>query len=269
MKITNILYKKLFFWSMGNKEFTVVDFQGAKFKASTRDFTILPSMLNGNYENKLIAIFQALARPGDTIIDVGANIGIYSIIGSKVVGDKGRIYAFEPEPGNYNLLKHNLQLNSCSNVKPIQKAVGEKKGKLSLFLAKNSTGTHSLINKSNHEVEGEIEVDVVSLDKELSKVDKISILKVDVEGYEPIVFRGAKSILKKTKILFFEYNKTDVNNCSSIDELAGMLKGFKYLYGLDEKAGRLDPFTMDDLKKKSYINIIASKRALPDSIQSL
>lgn len=269
MKVTNAIYKKLFFSAVGDSEVVEVFFKGAVFKISSRDFTILPSMMNGDYEDYVLGLYKKLVKPGSVIVDVGANIGLFSVLGSKYAGDKGMVYAFEPEPNNLKLFNENLKANNCKNVKVVNKAAGEKKGELSLYIAKNSVGTHSLIKKDNHELDGEIKVEVTTLDTRLNKLKQIDVLKVDVEGFEPVVFRGAKKTLERTSVLFFEYNQADTRACSSIEELLELLSGFKYIYGLNERTRTLRRFSASDFNDTNYTNLIASKRPLPKSISGI
>ena len=71
---------------------------------------------SGTYEPEETRLFRSKCRPGDTVIDVGANVGWYTVIASKLVGKKGRVIAFEPEPVNFAILKKNVLANGCENV---------------------------------------------------------------------------------------------------------------------------------------------------------
>ena len=71
-----------------------------------------------------------------TVVDIGANYGSYTLIASKLVGNDGRVYAFEPEPGNYDILVKNIEMNGYTNVTPIRKAVSNKQGKVRLYVDK-------------------------------------------------------------------------------------------------------------------------------------
>jgi FkbM family methyltransferase len=258
-KITNMIYKKLFLSAFGDHPVTRVKFKDSEFDVSTDDITILPSMLNGNYEDYLIEVYKTLLSKNDTIIDVGANIGILSIIGAKIVGEKGKVFAFEPVPENYDSLVNNIKLNRLSNINAVKKAVGEKKGKLEIYLAKNSIGTHSFIEKENHVIAAKEVVQVISLDNYLKDEKSIDVLKVDVEGFEPYVFRGATKTLQKTKYLLFEYNREDTEENYGIDNYINLLKDFNFFYEIDEKSKKVKKFQKEDFYKISYGNLLATK----------
>ena len=85
-----------------------------------------------------------LVKPGDTIVDAGANFGYYTIIGSPLVGDKGKVYAFQPDPTNFELNQRNVRLNGLTNVVLEQKALSNRKGTLKLYIAGENKGDHRI-----------------------------------------------------------------------------------------------------------------------------
>jgi len=156
-------------------------------------------------------------------IDVGANIGKYTVKISNSVKKKGEVIAFEPEKDNFNMLKRNVKLNCATNVVLIKKALSNKKGKLKLFLAKGNLGHHSLVEKVGEKYE---EVDVDTLDsiiKEL-KIKRVDLIKIDVEGAESLVLEGARETLKKfhPKIIFEAWDE------NHLDKAKEVLRQFNY-----------------------------------------
>ena len=137
-----------------------------------------------------------------TFLDIGANVGKYSIIISKQIKDKGKVFSFEPEPSNLIALKRNIKLNKAKNITIIPFACSNKKAKLEFYLNENNSGGHSLVNKSNNK----ISVDADTLDNIIKEnnIKNIKLIKIDVEGAEMQVFEGAKETLKKyhPKIIF-------------------------------------------------------------------
>lgn len=147
------------------------------------------------------------AKDGDVVIDIGANVGIFTVkVGEKL--NKGLIVAIEPSPQNIELLKKNLRLHNLSSVIVVPKAVGNFRGK-SKFLITPVSGQHRFYSKTvekSEEINKIIEVDTVLLDdivKEL-KIKVIDFLKIDVEGAELDVLKGAKESLKFTKNIAME-----------------------------------------------------------------
>jgi hypothetical protein len=128
---------------------------------------------------------------GEIALDVGANIGWYSILFSRLAGGGGSVFAFEPDPLNYKLLVENVKLNAAHSVLPCNLAVGEDCSTKLLFrYPDKNLGRHSLLPIN---AGAGIEASAVR------------ILKVDVEGYEIFVFRGASEVLRSVKVVVTEY----------------------------------------------------------------
>jgi FkbM family methyltransferase len=147
-----------------------------------------------------------LVRPGDVAFDVGANIGVYSVLLSGICGQSGRIWAFEPVPETCWRLRETLALNRCANVLPIQAAVCESDGIATMNLFDpghcvwNSLGRPEMGPDGSKVLpHGSIEVPSLSLDSFCDRegIDRINFLKVDVEGFEISVFRGAERLLRE------------------------------------------------------------------------
>ena len=144
---------------------------------------------------------------GDLVVDIGANIGWYSLVlGHNTQAD---ILAFEPDPSNFSLLQDNLKINNCDNVKAYNKAIGDAEGVLSLFLYKSyNTGRHSFIKQKNSV--GTVDVPVINLDHFLTAEGMqhrpIKLLKIDIEGYEYTALRNAVLSLQQTQNIITEFS---------------------------------------------------------------
>lgn len=158
------------------------------------------------YETQLIL---RQTRPGDVVVDVGANIGYYTVILADKVGKTGKVYAFEPDKTNFEILKQNIEVNNLKNVELINAAVGSKVGKLKLHKSKENLGDHKLYktplgSAASPLDEGET-VKIIKLDDYIK--EPINLMKVDTQGWEPEVIEGAKNIISKHKpIMFIEYS---------------------------------------------------------------
>jgi len=130
------------------------------------------------------------------VIDLGANIGYYTLIFAKLVGPQGKIFAFEPEPNNFDLLKKKTLINGYQNVVLEQKAISNKNERLKLYLDKKNLGAHKLF--FTHADQKFIEVDVITLDDYFNNYDgNIDFIKMDVEGSEILIIEGMSNLLKK------------------------------------------------------------------------
>ena len=146
------------------------------------------------YEPELWAILATEAKRGDIIADVGAYIGLYLIALAKRVGKQGKIYSFEPDPGNFASLAAHVKLNEVSDtVAMVQSAVAAYDGTVQFDNNRFSESHISeLITHTTHETR------CVCLDTVFSN-SRLDILKIDVEGYEEAVLKGARELLANTK----------------------------------------------------------------------
>lgn len=181
-------------------ELKVKDMPGIKMYLDPADQVITPTILViGSWEQNETALFLRTVKPGDTVVDAGANMGYYTIIGSRLVGEKGKIYAFEPDPSNFALLEKNVKLNGCTNVVLERKALSNRKGTLKLFIARENRGDHRIYQPEG-ESRSSIDVEAVRLD-EYCKEHKtgIDVLKMDVQGAEGHILDGMTGLLEDRK----------------------------------------------------------------------
>ena len=150
-----------------------------------------------------------IVEHGDVIFDIGANIGWYSLIFDKVAhGKKIDIFAFEPDPSNFRLLKQNIEQNSADKVTAIQAAIADTAGKQNLHLyGSTNLGRHSML--AIHEGET-VEVESMRLDDfwQSQKLgDRIPrFIKMDVEGFELMALKGATDVIAKCPMVMLEYS---------------------------------------------------------------
>ena len=148
----------------------------------------------GVWEPGVTALLRRIVKPGMVVIDVGANIGYFTILCSRLVGIGGKVYAFEPESKNFNALCNNLTLNQCSNVVVTQKAVSDTEGPAYLLLHPTGWGAHKLSSLCSP-ISALIET--ITLDNFMADSDRVDIAKIDVEGAELKVLRGMPNIIMR------------------------------------------------------------------------
>lgn len=150
----------------------------------------------GTYEKGTIRVIQQLLKEGDVFVDAGANIGVMSLVASTCVGKTGKIHAFEPFPKIYDRLVANISLNQFTNICVYQLALASVSGEAFLYPdTHHNPGASSLVNP-NIGVQP-LTVQKQTLDALLNLNEKIALIKIDVEGYEMEVLKGAETILSK------------------------------------------------------------------------
>lgn len=141
--------------------------------------------------------------PGDIFIDVGANIGYYSILASKLVGVNGRVFAVEPIPSTAGVLRFNLKINSLRNVVVVEKAGYFTQGRLKMSIPFKEFGSASILRKGGVEVY----VEAVPLDDLFNDIPYVKLLKLDVEGSEYEVLKGLNKTLNHTECVVLELSR--------------------------------------------------------------
>ena len=157
---------------------------------------------------------QRFLRRGDVAADVGANIGVYSMLAASMVGPEGSVVAFEPDPCNIERLRRQIQRNQLSHVHIVEAAVSECVSKLFL-----KAGKDSLSNVVMSPREG-IQVAAVSLDSYFESRRPPVYVKVDVEGYEEAVVRGASSLMHRNFPLVWQLEFGGLGNLYGYSEAA-------------------------------------------------
>jgi len=193
LPLNNILLNRLL-----SRKPTIIEFNdGTRFVVTDlEDFYHAPIC----YEPKTLAFILKCLKEGGVFIDVGANIGGYTIRAAKTA----RTYAFEPHPRNFHLLTLNIKLNQVMNrVVAFQAAAHSYVGKAKLFIS-DFHGQHSLMTTWAKGERRSIEVDAITLDSILADENCIDVIKIDVEGGEPLVLKGAENVLKRTEMVILE-----------------------------------------------------------------
>jgi FkbM family methyltransferase len=187
-----------FYWCFKPSGIILLDIQGNKLYVDSRDTGVTPFLLEwGLYEKFETELFKKLIKKRMVVVDIGANIGYYTLLAARFVGEEGKVFAFEPDPYNYSLLCRNIEVNGYRNVIPVRKAVFSKSGKMKLFLDKSNLGGHSLSEANVNKVDS-IMTEVTSLDDYFKNTDyKIDVIKMDVQGSEMGVLEGMTNVINQ------------------------------------------------------------------------
>jgi FkbM family methyltransferase len=170
-------------------------------------------LLRGSYEPDAVGTFFAALEPGMTVFDIGANIGYYTLLAASAVGAGGRVYAFEPDPRNLEVLRRNSAQSRGAPISVVPAAVGEREGTSSLFVSPTDSSINSLA-RANADVLGPADtaraLPVASLTLDIfvqrEGIAPPDVIKIDVQGAEMLVFSGAQGMFSNRPVkIFFEF----------------------------------------------------------------
>jgi FkbM family methyltransferase len=150
--------------------------------------------VDGRYERKKVAALQRLLEPGMTFVDAGSNKGDFALIAARVMNDQGRVLAFEPAPENCRWIAASVELNGYRCITLFELALSDTDGRVPLYIGEWS-GWHSL--RRRPKAQKSIEVEARTLDSVLAETGDphVDVLKIDVEGAELDLLRGAERTL--------------------------------------------------------------------------
>lgn len=229
------------------------------------------------YEAETSNFFGSVLRPGDLFIDIGAHVGYFTMLASTLVGERGRVYAFEPEPSNFAHLVQHMALNEATNVLPLHMAVGAIPAVADFFVNADNDGGHALwevgrhpFNERTRQAAATRKVAVTSLDTFFAHQDISSLkaIKIDAEGAEFAIMIGARGILARQPIPFIvaEINRFGLESMGASEAMLRNLmseQGYEtYLFQPGQSwLQRLEP---DETPDTNYVfNILFRHRLAP------
>ena len=185
-------------------------------------------------------------QPGDIVVDIGANLGRYTVIAAKKVRNEGRVISIEANPAIFDLLTKNIQLNELTNVIALNYAVFSEKTKIKFFvnndLRNNQYGTinSDIDNFANKGLEQHVYVDANTVDSILSensiKIQDVKWIKIDVEGAEFDVIKGSKELITNAKNLTLIVEIHNLSNGTTYHkEIKDFLESFGYKIDFEER----------------------------------
>ncbi len=182
----------------------------------------------GTYERATVALIKAMVTPGTTVVDVGAHIGYFTLLGASLVGEGGHVWSFEPDPRNRALLERNITENDFDDrVTVVPKAIGADDHIVALHRDSADSGSSSVYNRDG-QASGSVPVQMTSLDKwaESSGWPEIGLMKMDIEGAEDDALTGMGEVISRNPALslIVEFNvealsSAEVSSNSFLDRL--------------------------------------------------
>lgn len=205
------LFQKAYAVLQGDRIREVTLAYNLTLKVFAKDVGIsLPLLLKGKYEPLSTKRFLGVISPGNTVIDIGANVGYYTVLAAYAVKNNGAVIAFEPDAENCRLLDANVKYNNFSNVLVRPYAVSDSNGKKLFDSHTASKGESALAVKNSSSTRT---IQSVTLDSEVKrlKLQKVTVIKMDIEGAEILALQGAKETIRKNPVtLFIEYNPSRI-----------------------------------------------------------
>jgi len=235
------------------------------FRLGNKLYKVAPSIYSPLYklyknvtDKNEIQLLGKVLLPGMVVADIGANIGLYSERFSKIVGESGRIFAFEPDRTNFNLLQKRTR--NYSNIVNVNSAVGSISGISQLFLSTDLNVDHQMYDDGNGR--RSIDVGMTSLDDYFYKKINLDFIKSDTQGFEFEVFKGGQNLLKEAnapKILFEYWPFGLINAGAKPSDLISLLKDYGYkleiISGVDINVDLINLPVSKDI----YLNLLAHK----------
>jgi FkbM family methyltransferase len=238
----------------------------------SRSFLIFYSIYKNHFEAGPVDRLKDFVPVGSLVIDVGANVGFFSQRFAKWVGERGKVIAIEPEDRNFRYLIMSLESKGlAARVRSIKAVAADTPGKMRLQINNQHPGDHQISPNCIG-----ISVDAVTLDGlvEDMRPSRPSLIKVDVQGAEMLVLRGAREILRNVKpTLFIELSEEALGRFgSSVSEILNHLAQFGYLTFWLTRAGPPVEATVADIhakvRQKNYVDVLFlnSSRALSATV---
>ncbi|WP_276134415.1 FkbM family methyltransferase [Polluticoccus soli] len=231
----------------------VVKQPGYKLMVNTKDLIGWNVFFFAEYEKSTNNVLGRFIKPGDTVIEAGANIGTETILLANLVGDNGKVYAFEPNKDVFNRLKHNAQvINKKNNVVCLDIALGEKDGTIQFNVYPDDYFNSGMSSKY-HGATDVVDVPQRTLDSMVSaeEISKVDFIKMDVQGAEPDVLAGAKNTMERFRPgIFLEADE-------HVNELFDTLTGADYTVYVIGDSG-LEPIDKNAIRKaETHTNWLA------------
>lgn len=221
---------------------------GQPLYLNRRDAAICAAIRFGIYEKGTRAVFSKLIGKGATVVDVGAHVGLYSVLAEQA---GAVVYAFEPATDNYDILRKNIK--AC----PYKIALGDRNGAAKLYLHPSNKGKHALKPTNQHTDFEEVEERTLDTLVDSIPIPAVDVLKIDAEGYEPEVFTGARRTIEKHKPdILFELGPQRINPTASTSLLKFLEEQGYVLFAINENSGALTRIVHD---KGGYPLIAAMK----------
>jgi FkbM family methyltransferase len=217
----------------------------------------------GYWESWIHSVVRGLIRPGDRIVEVGANLGYYTLSMADVVGPTGKITALEASPRLAAMVTQSLEINGFANrVQVVDKAAFDRSGSIPFVIARSrSGGGHTQVAESLMVADSTvIEVEAVRLDD--LGLGPIDFIRMDAEGSEPLILRGAAELLANPKIVIcMEWSVLQMRSRASVPEFVTWLDGMGFKFWRIDHDASLTPLAGEAMVTLEPSDVVISRRS--------
>lgn len=244
---------------------------GEKLYVDTSDVSVTPHLLlDGTWEPWMTKVISDRLGPGMTFVDIGANLGYFTVLAASAVGPEGQVHAFEADAALADLVARSASINGMAQVSVIAAAVFDRTGTIEFHTSERRRATGSIIydpdadDRSDGEVATTVEVPVVTLDDHYGEtIPRIDVMKIDAEGAEPAIFRGMRRVLAANPqiCVFFE--------CSPAIYALGGEDAHEMLSSLEDQGfdiatvhrdGTIGPFAAAEMSVNDHLDLMITRR---------
>ena len=254
---------------LGNNKALTKTVFGHKIIVDTRDISLAPHiLLDGEWEAWNTKVFLGFVKPGMCVVDVGSNVGFYSLLAADRIGSNGSLTCFEANPELASILFRNLYINEFyDRSEVINKAVYSHSAKLNFKIYENYMGSSSLwasdeIAVLYHDRLKTIEVEAISLDEHFNGNKTIDLIKIDAEGTEPYILKGAKRIIKNNPdiIIIMEFAPSVIEvSYGSAEQFYEDIHNFGLNIYEIKTDSTLSHLSLDRIKEISVTDVVLKK----------
>jgi FkbM family methyltransferase len=223
----------------------------------------------GHHGSNVLDIFEKYIKRESHVLDLGANIGYYSILAALVTGPNGKVFAFEPEKNNADLLLKNSKENNLQNIQLCNYVVSDKDGSIDFYINPENFGDHSVAKntyKRCYNIQNEFRVPIklnsIKLDNffSIEEFRKIDLIKMDIQGSESKAIKGMESLLQEHRpVILMEYSPAHIYSAgSSPFEIFAFIENYSYIpYKIIDKGQNpceVIPYSIMDMLNDTFAN---------------
>jgi FkbM family methyltransferase len=242
---------------------------GFKMYVDSRDISIAPHLiLDGVWEEWTEAVLRQLVAPGMQVLEAGANVGYFTLVMARAAGPSGQIHSFECDPGLAMLARDNIEINGLHRTaRVVEKALGERPGRVTFYGTDRHRGGGSIVQGLEQiphnptDQRSVLDVEMTSIDAYVQETGvQLDVLKLDAEGAEPAILRGAAALLASTRPLtiVMEFFPRFVREAG--DDPAALLRSLQErrfeLGVIDERLRRVVPTTAEALLARESAELV-------------